>query len=228
VSWGRADARYDPLVAFRGWPVEAIEFFEGLEANNSKAYWQAHNKLYEQSIKYPMVELLNELEAEFGVGKLFRPYRDVRFSKDKSPYKTNIAAAVGSCGYVTLSADGLGVGSGLYMMAPDQLERFRNAVAGDPSGPALTSVVTDIREKGYACAVNDSLKTAPKGYPKDHPRIDFLRGKGITVWQLWPPAAWLGTSKAKARVVTVLRAAAPLNDWLSENVGLTALGAPGH
>lgn len=215
-------------MAFRGWPADAIEFFEGLEVNNSKAYWQANNKVYEQKVKYPMAELLDELEGEFGPGKLFRPYRDVRFSKDKTPYKTNIAASVGASGYVTLSADGLGVGSGMYMMAPDQLERFRTAVAGDGSGTTLASVVTAIREQGYACAVNDSLKTAPKGYPKDHPRIDLLRGKGITVWQLWPPAAWLGTSKAKERVVTVLRAAVPLNEWLSEHVGGTDLDRSRH
>ena len=212
-------------MAFRGWPAEAIEFFEGLEANNSKGFWQANTKVYEDIVKRPMVALLAELDSEFGPGKLFRPYRDVRFSKDKSPYKTNIAASVGSTGYVTLSADGLGVGSGMYMMAPDQLERFRNAVAGEPSGAALMSVVSAIREHGYACAVNDSLKTAPKGYPKDHPRIELLRGKGITVWQLWPPAAWLGTSKAKERVVTVLRSAVPLNEWLSQHVGQSALSS---
>jgi uncharacterized protein (TIGR02453 family) len=214
-------AGYDRIVAFRGWPADAIEFFEGLEADNSKSFWQAHNKIYEESVKRPMDLLLVELEDEFGPGKLFRPYRDVRFSKDKSPYKTNIAAAVGSSGYVTLSADGLGVGSGMYMMSPGQLERFRHAVAGEKSGVVLTSIVAEIRDKGYACAVNDSLKTAPKGYPKDHPRIEFLRGKGITVWQLWPPEAWLGTSKAKARVLSVLHAAVPLNEWLSENVGGT-------
>jgi uncharacterized protein (TIGR02453 family) len=211
------------LVAFRGWPADAIEFFEGLEADNSKSYWQANNKVYEQSVRRPMLALLGELENEFGPGKLFRPYRDVRFSKDKSPYKTNIAAYVGSSGYVSLSADGLGVGSGMYMMAPDQLERFRNGVVAEQSGAALASIVTAIREQGYACAVNDSLKTAPKGYPKDHPRIDLLRGKGITVWQLWPPAAWLGTSKARDRVVTVLRAAGPLNVWLAEHVGQSTL-----
>ena len=211
------------MMAFRGWPADAIEFFEGLEADNSKSFWQAHIKVYEQSVKRPMDELLGELEAEFGPGKFFRPYRDVRFSKDKSPYKTNIAAAVGSSGYVTLSADGLGVGSGMYMMSPGQLQRFRNAVVAEKTGVALTSIVAEIREKGYACAVNDSLKTAPKGYPKDHPRIDLLRGKGITVWQLWPPGAWLGTSKAKARALTVLRAAVPLNEWLADHVGATSL-----
>src|ERR1700733_6246871 len=106
-------------MSFRGWPEEAIEFFEGLEADNSKAYWTQNKETYERCVRAPMVELVDELSGRFGEAKIFRPYRDIRFSKDKSPYKTNVAAAVGSSGYVTLSADGLGVGAGLYMMAPD-------------------------------------------------------------------------------------------------------------
>jgi len=210
-------------VAFRGWPAEAIEFFEGLEADNSKSFWQTNNRVYDLKVKRPMDELLLELKPEFGPGRIFRPYRDVRFSKDKSPYKTNIAAMVGSSGYVSLSADGLGVGSGMHMMAPDQLDRYRSAVAEARSGEALTSIVTTIRDKGYDCSSSDALKTAPKGYPRDHPRIDLLKRKGITVWQLWPPASWLGTAKAKERVLEVLRASAPLNEWLSTHVGGSAL-----
>ena len=210
-------------VAFRGWPVEAIEFFDGLEEDNSKSFWQAHNEVYERNVKRPMEDLLSELEPEFGPGRIFRPYRDVRFSKDKSPYKTNIAAAVGPSSYVTLSAAGLGAGSGMYVMAPDQLDRYRKAVAGTDNGEALVSIVGAVIKKGFACVPHDALKTAPKGYPKDHPRIDLLRGKGITVWQQWAPAPWLGTTKAKQRVIDVLRASVPLNEWLALHVGDTAM-----
>jgi len=216
------------LMAFRGWPAEAIEFFEGLEADNSKSFWQAHNDIYERSAKRPMEELLGELEAEFGPGKMFRPYRDVRFSKDKRPYKTNIAATVGGHGYVSLSAEGLGVGAGMYMMAADQLDRYRAAVDRSSSGEELESIVSTLRKKGATCASHDVLKTAPKGHPKDHPRIDLLKMKGIIVWQTWPPAGWLGTSKAKERVVGLLRASVPLNAWLAEHVGESHLpGRPG-
>src|SRR6187397_607378 len=104
-------------MAFRGWPAEAIEFYEGLEADNSKAYWQDHKTVYEEKVRGPMEALLRELAPEFGEGKIFRPYRDVRFSRDKSPYKTNIAATVSEGGYISFSADGLGVGTGYYMMA---------------------------------------------------------------------------------------------------------------
>jgi len=210
-------------MSFAGWPGEALEFFEDLEEDNTKSFWQAHIRTYEISVKRPMEELLAELEPEFGAGRLFRPYRDVRFSNDKSPYKTNIAAAVGPSGYVSLSAEGLGVGAGMHMMAPDQLERYRQAVGAQRSGTALESIVETVKDKGYPCVPSDPLKTAPKGYPKDHPRIDLLRGKGITVWKLWAPASWLGTKKAKERILDVLRASAPLNDWLAEHVGETEL-----
>jgi uncharacterized protein (TIGR02453 family) len=210
-------------MSFAGWPGEAVEFFEDLEEDNTKSFWQAHIETYEVSVKRPTEELLAELEPEFGAGRLFRPYRDVRFSKDKSPYKTNIAAAVGPFGYVTLSAEGLGVGAGMYVMAPDQLDRYRKAVDAEKSGTALKLIVEGVKKKGYACAPSAPLKTAPKGYPKEHPRIALLNGKGITVWKSWPVASWLATKKAKERVVDVLRSSTPLNDWLAKHVGESEL-----
>ena len=94
-------------MAFRGWPNEALDFYEGLEADNSKTYWTAHRSVYDEKVLAPMNALLAELEPEFGAGKIFRPYRDVRFSADKSPYKTAIGATLELGGYVQLSAKGL-------------------------------------------------------------------------------------------------------------------------
>jgi uncharacterized protein (TIGR02453 family) len=205
-------------MTFKGWPVEAVEFYEGLEADNSKAYWQEHKAEYEQLVKAPMEELLAELEADFGAGRVFRPYRDTRFSKDKTPYKLNCAAHLPG-GYVSVSADGLFVGSGLYMPDPTQLARFRAAVADDRSGPELESIVATLRKHTYEVSAHDVLKTAPKGYPKDHPRIELLRSKGLVMSKSWPVGAWLGTKKAKDRVVSTLRAAQPLNEWIATNVG---------
>ncbi len=210
-------------MGFRGWPPEAIEFFEGLEADNSKSYWTAHKAVYEASVKGPMDELLAELAPEFGEGKVFRPNRDVRFSADKSPYKTAIGAMAGGVGYVQLSSRGLGVGSGMWMMTTDQLDRYRRAVADDGPGGELVELVADARVHKLEITGHDSLKTAPKGYPRDHPRIELLRHKGLIAWKEWPPAAWLGTRKAKDRVVDFLRAAQPLNAWLAANVGPSEL-----
>jgi uncharacterized protein (TIGR02453 family) len=205
-------------MAFRGWPIEAVEFYEGLEADNSKVYWTEHRGVYDRQVKAPMEELLAELADEFGAGKLFRPYRDVRFSADKLPYKTNCAAMIGS-GYVSFSADGLSVGSGLYMPDPAALARYRAAVDDTKTGTALAGIVAALHEGGYDTMAHEVLKTAPRGYPTDHPRIELLRHKGIAMMKTWPVGAWLGTRKAKDRVVTTLRAGAPLREWLARSVG---------
>jgi uncharacterized protein (TIGR02453 family) len=212
-------------MAFRGWPAEALEFYEGLEADNSKTYWTAHKAVYDEKVHAPMVALLAELEPEFGAAKLFRPYRDVRFSADKSPYKTSIAASLERGGYLQLTASGLSAGSGMYQLAPDQLARYRQAVADDGTGTALTALVATVEGKGIeVTGGHDNLKTTPKGYPKDHPRAELLRYKGLIAWRSWPVAAWLGTAAAKRRIVDFLHAAQPLRDWLATNVGESRAG----
>ncbi|OLB75872.1 MAG: TIGR02453 family protein [Actinobacteria bacterium 13_2_20CM_2_71_6] len=210
-------------MAFRGWPTEALEFYEGLEADNSKTYWTEHKPVYDQHVYAPMVALLAELEPEFGGGKIFRPNRDVRFSADKSPYKTAIAATLENGGYLQFSARGLGAGAGMYMMAADQLDRYRQAVADDGTGGELEKLIADIERHGIEVTGHDRLKTAPKGYPKDHPRVELLRHKGVIAWQQWPVAAWLGTAAAKKRVAEFLRVSRPLQDWLDTRVGTSAL-----
>jgi uncharacterized protein (TIGR02453 family) len=206
-------------MAFRGWPAEALEFYEGLEADNSKTYWQANKAVYEDMVLHPMRALLAELEAEFGAGKIFRPYRDVRFSADKTPYKTAIAATLERGGYIQLNADGLGAGSGMYHLEPEQLARFRDAILDDDSGAGLERIVADLTAKQIEVSAHDVLKTAPRGYPKDHPRIDLLRHKGLIGWRQWPVAPWLGTAKAKGRIVEFLHEMGSLNDWLAKHVG---------
>jgi uncharacterized protein (TIGR02453 family) len=209
-------------MAFQGWPEEAIDFYEGLAADNSKTYWLAHRQIYDDCVLQPMTELLNELGQEHGEGKIFRPYRDVRFSKDKSPYKTTISAVIGD-GYIQLSAAGLGVGSGLHHMAPDQLDRYRKAVADERSGGELEQVIDEVRGHDIAVGGHETLKSAPRGYPADHPRAELLRCKGLTAWKEWPVGAWLGTVAAKTRITGFLAATRPLNAWLAEHVGESEL-----
>jgi uncharacterized protein (TIGR02453 family) len=206
-------------MAFSGWPVEALEFFEGLQADNSRTYWTAHKPLYERSVYGPMAELLEELAGEFGPGRIARPYRDVRFSPDKSPYKTSIYAILEDGGYVNLSAAGLTAGMGYFHMAADQLERYRHAVADDAAGAELAGIVDRIAAEGVEVGGSSSLKSAPRGYPKDHPRIDLLRHRDLIAWRRWPPAAWLHTAAAKRRVVDFLRTTSALRAWLDERVG---------
>ena len=208
-------------MSFDGWPEEALEFYEGLAADNSKAYWTAHKAVYEDAVLRPMTGLLEELAAEFGEAKIFRPYRDVRFSADKSPYKTHIGAVIGR-GYVQLSAEGLAAGSGMYGMSPSQLDRYRQAVVSERCGPELEQVIAGIERHGIGVSGRDVLKTAPRGYPADHRRIGLLRYKGVVAWNQWPVEPWLETAVARDRVVGFLRATRRLSSWLDTYVGAPA------
>jgi uncharacterized protein (TIGR02453 family) len=208
---------------FTGWPDAAAEFYRGLEADNSRAYWVEKKSVYEQSVRAPMEALLHELADEFGEGKIFRPNRDVRFSPDKSPYKTAIGALM-ERGYVQFSAQGIGVGAGYHTMAPDQLSRYRKAVADDEQAGELHRVLGALADAGIDVTSRDSLVTVPRGYPKDHPRADLLRRKDIAAWKQWPATTgWVHTADAKQHIVDVLRASGPLLDWLDSHVGSSTL-----
>jgi uncharacterized protein (TIGR02453 family) len=206
-------------MGFSGWSPEAVEFFQDLEADNTKAFWSAHKDRYEASVREPMAELLDELSAEFGPGRIARPYRDIRFRADKSPYKTEIYATLDRGGYVRFSADGLTAALGYYMMTSGQLERYRRAVIDDEHGSRLAKLVERLRGDGLQTGGGQMIKTAPRGYPGDHPRIWLLRCKGLVCWRQWPVEPWLFTAEAKDRVAGFLRTAAPLHQWLDQQVG---------
>jgi uncharacterized protein (TIGR02453 family) len=204
-------------MAFRGFPEEAIEFYEGLEADNSKAYWTDHKHVYDACVAAPMKELLTELGPTFGEAKLFRPYRDVRFSKDKTPYKTRQYAIVhlGDQGlYVGIDAAGLHLGGGMFHASTEQLGRIRAAVDDERAGTELVKLLTGLRRKGFEVG-GDQLKRVPKPYDPGHPRADLLRHKQLISWVDHPPAEWLHTPAAKAEVVQAWKALTPLNRWLA-------------
>jgi uncharacterized protein (TIGR02453 family) len=179
--------------------------------------------VYDEQVRAPLEALCGELDDEFGPFNVFRPYRDVRFSKDKTPYKEWAAAAGhhddGNAYYFHLGTDGIYAGTGMYVMAADQLERFRKAIDADSTGAEIAAIVERLRADGYDASAHDSLKTAPRGYPKDHPRIELLRGKGLVAGRSWPVSRWMHTAKARDRIAETWRGAAPLNAWLQAHVG---------
>ncbi len=128
-------------------------------------------------------------------------------------------------GYVPLSAAGLAAGSGMYQMAPDQLDRYRQAVAADASGMALEQLAAGLASQDIDVSGRDSLKTAPRGYPADHPRIGLLRYKGLVAWKQWPvePWRWAPRPRRGVRARDFLLATQPLGDWLARHVGPSAL-----
>ena len=213
-------------MGFGGFPEDGLTFYEGLEADNSKAYWTEHKATYETKILAPMKELLAAVAPEFGTLSIFRPYRDVRFSKDKAPYKTNIGAAGDTDGgasvYVGLSSAGLFAGGGYYRMAKDQLERYRGAVDGQRSGDALVMAVKEVEAAGFEVH-GDALKTAPRGYPRDHPRVELLRHTGVYAGRQFPVARWLHTKACLDKVVGAWKGVRPVTAWLDQHVGPSTL-----
>jgi len=156
-------------VTFAGFGEHAVEFYDGLMADNSKPYWDDNLAVYRADVRAPMEALLAELAPEFGPnfgeGKVFRPHRDVRFAADKSPYKTHCGAVIeqgrgGGAYYVELSCAGLRAGGGCFHLASDQLARFRQAVDTDIHGKALEKILASLRKTGWEIK-GDALKTKP-------------------------------------------------------------------
>lgn len=212
-------------MSFSGFPPEAFAFYEGLEADNSKAYWAAHKAVFDACVAGPMQELLDELEPAFGAAKMFRPYRDVRFSKDKSPYKTRQYAVVhlssasgehaGVQGlYLGIDADGLHLGGGQYQASTEQARRMRTAIAEDLTGRELRKILDALLRKGFELS-GEQLKRVPKPWDDAHPRADLLRYKSLTAHFHHPPDALLSSPKVKAEVTTRWKALAPLNAWMA-------------
>ncbi|MGH9133970.1 MAG: DUF2461 domain-containing protein [Ilumatobacteraceae bacterium] len=216
-------------MTFSGFPVAAIDFYERLGADNSKTFWHEHKATFDTAVKAPMIELCAEL-AEFGPFRLFRPQNDLRFAKDRPPYKTQQGAygeTEGGAGYyVQLSAAGLMCGAGYYAMEKDQLERFRDAVDRDHTGPEVAAICAALGPAGSRIGAIDELKTAPRGYPKDHPRIDLLRRKGLMTFKEFGAPGWIHTRKAVTKVRDQWRLAGDLCGWLDANVGPSTLPPP--
>jgi uncharacterized protein (TIGR02453 family) len=202
-------------------------FYEGLEADNTKTYWTRHKADYDAHVKGPLQALVDELAAEFGPAKIFRPYRDVRFSNDKTPYKTHQGAVVhpegrGAGGwYVQISAEGLMVSGGSWRLESDQVERYRRAVADAIQGPRLQAEVDRLVASGFAIG-GDRLSRVPAGYSADAERIDLLRHKSLHASRRWEPADWLHEREALEKVRSSWRELIRLNTWLADNVGATS------
>jgi uncharacterized protein (TIGR02453 family) len=215
--------------AFTGFGEHAIDFYDGLVADNSKAYWTDHRAVYESDVRAPMAALLAELAGEFGDfgrTKVFRPYRDVRFAADKTPYKTHCGGVLeqargGGAFYVQVGPDGLLIGGGSFHMEPSQLARYRTAVDDEPRGERLAALVAELAEEGSGWELRgERLKTTPRGFSADHPRIDLLRHKSIFLSRNYPPDDALHERAALERVRAGWRALRPLNEWAADHIGL--------
>jgi uncharacterized protein (TIGR02453 family) len=207
---------------FEGFPEAALDFYDDLEMDNTKSFWEAHRQVDESAVRAPMTALIAALEPEFGAAKIFRPYRDVRYAKDKTPYKTHQGAfvAVGPATgyYVQVGAPGVRVGVGWYHAEPARLAGIRAALADDRTGPALRRALTRLERKGWEVG-GETLKTAPRGYDVDHPRIGLLRHKSLNVGRSYGFEPVIHSAELVERVREDWRAARPVVEWVRRHAG---------
>ena len=205
-------------MSFTGFPVAALDFYDDLEMDNTKSYWEAHRLVYDECVKMPMVALCAELAPEFGEGKIFRPYRDVRFAKDKTPYKTHQGAFVGtgpSTGYyVELSPRGVRVGGGFYEAGGPRLATIREAIADETTGRRLQRLVTSYEKDGWAVGGVPPRRRLEL-LAADHPRIDLLRRKQLFVGRDYGFDEVIHSPALTDRVRADWRALRPLVQWLA-------------
>jgi uncharacterized protein (TIGR02453 family) len=208
------------MSTFDGIPAAAVAFYAELEQNNTRDWWQSHSSVYQESVKEPLTALLALLEPRFGPGRIFRPYRDVRFSPDKSPYKTAQGAFAsfqeGVGYYLQLSADGLLVGGGYHSYSPAQLARYRNSVDSSGTGEQLQHIVDSIAAAGFHIE-GEKLKTVPRGFSKDHPRSELLKHKSLAAGMALGEPDWLATDDAEKQIALLWEQLRPLVDWVGRH-----------
>lgn len=206
-------------MTFSGIPTAALDFYEDLEADNSKAFWTAHKADYDGFVRAPLLALIAELAPDLGEGKLFRPYRDVRFSKDKTLYKTHQGVWFDEARlYVHVDAAGLMVASGYYETSSAQVDRLRRSIADDIAGPLLERALSTVTRAGFEVG-GDRITRVPSGYPKDHPRAELLKYKTLTAGKKFGCPPWLATADAKKEIVKARKQVEPLVSWLETHVG---------
>ena len=206
---------------FTGFDRDVLAFYAELRAHNTREWWTANKGRYERHVHHPMLRLAADLEDEFGEMKIFRPYRDVRFSADKSPYKLHIGMVTSArpAHYLHLSEEGLLTGGGVYEVPPAALARFRERVDHEASARSLESVLSALDAREFELMTDGALRTAPRGYPADHPRIDLLRLKRLSVGHDDPPAEWMWTPEAEEVIRERWRVVTEWCSWLEENIG---------
>jgi uncharacterized protein (TIGR02453 family) len=205
-------------VSFTGFPVAALDFYDDLEIDNTKSFWESHKHVYKESVEAPMKALMAELQPEFGTAKVFRPYRDVRFAKDKTPYKTHqgafVSAGPATGWYFEISPRGTRVGAGFYDADGRRLSAIREAMAEEKTGKALERLLRRLEKDGFEVG-GEQLKTSPRGYDADHPRIHLLRHKQLFVGRSYGFEADAIGAGLVDRVRADWKALRPLVVWLT-------------
>jgi uncharacterized protein (TIGR02453 family) len=214
---------------FVGFP-RTMDFLRQLAANNERAWFNANKALYETAYKAPAEAFIAELRPRLEAlaerplsAKLFRIHRDVRFSKDKSPYNAHLhigfqpAAVAGEARwrggfYFGLDAERVDVGVGAFDFGAADLDRYRKAVADDHSGGELAELLARLDAR----LEDPELKRTPAPYAADHPRGELLRRKGLNVWRRIDDPALIASPALADAVMAAFQDLDPVNLWLTE------------
>ncbi len=222
---------------FRGFADPGGRFFEELTLHNDRDWFESHRDQYQEGWLEPMQALFAGVRSRLARvypgdaiarPKVFRIHRDIRFSKDKTPYKTHIgglltlAAAAGgrtqvvvpAARYFHVSHTEVFAAAGLYGMDPATLATHRKALLDPRRGKELTRILAPLRKKGFAIEARESLKRPPPGVDPEHPRVDLLRMKGLIAVSPELPRRLLASARLVDRLVAFATACAPLNRWL--------------
>jgi uncharacterized protein (TIGR02453 family) len=224
------------MARFSGFSKSAPGFFHQLAAEMSREWFKANKETYEEAWVAPMKALLEDVRATLvpvykgtplHEPKVFRIQRDVRFAKDKAPYKTTIGAFIstgkgnpmesGAAVYVQLGLEEY-VGAGYYVFSPEQLARWRKKVAADKSGKEIAALIAAAQKKGMALDAHDVLARAPRGIDPEHPRAELLRHKGCVLSFPAIPRGLIHKPAFSGWIAEQAKLAAPVVKWVQKNV----------
>jgi uncharacterized protein (TIGR02453 family) len=204
-----------------GIPAEAFDFYDQLAVDNTREFWAAHKSDYQRYVRDPLQALAEVVESDYGPAHLYRPYRDMRFAKDKTPIKDHqgcvFAAENGLGWYLQISGRGLMVAGGWYQSTSAQVKRYRQHLAQFGSGP-----LRQAREVAVAAGFTidgDQLKTRPRGVAEDSPDLDLLRHRTMHATRQWEPVVWMETPELEVVVRESFEALRPLIEVLADIVG---------
>jgi uncharacterized protein (TIGR02453 family) len=227
---------FDLFPPFEGFPREGIRFLKQLKRHNNRPWFEKHKSEYETSVKLPMQSLVAALKPQFDrfapeydinpKRSIFRIYRDVRFSSDKTPYKTHVAAHFvlrgkpkgieGSGYYLHIEPGEIFIGGGIYMPDGDQLKKIRRAIANQPD--RFLSIVKDRKfRRKFGELDGEKLKRVPTGYDPEHPLGEWLKFKQFFVGNDWPESVCYKRSFV-SEVAKAFEEATPLVRFLNEAI----------
>jgi uncharacterized protein (DUF2461 family) len=217
-----------PDSAFSGFTAWAFEWFAGLERDNSREYFNSTRERYLVEVRHALTSMLEALSGTFGgTVRVFRQQNDMRFAPSL-PYKTRTYGAIDFVSperarlYADVSVRGLYAGTGYHRLAADQLARYRAAVVDDHLGARLAEAVALAQDAGLEL-IGDSLASAPRGFPRDHPRDELLRSRSLLVGRLKTGESGISRDEALEHVAGTWRAAAAVTGWLDAHVGASTV-----